>query len=227
VANVFHSQLAVSDLDGIFKYIARDNLDAADRLLDRIEERAQLHADSPLIGTPCPELAEGVRSFVIGNYVAFYIPMANGIQLLRVLHSARDIPRVFFDQDPGHSRAARRGFDLDEHIPMFIPPDPMIGFCGQREDRMRHRRHIPLGSRIHQVADKEIRRMPLRKMRRPFLDGRVRGGGHAPDTSIVHPPSQAVSTDHPPARPVSILHTPAETSMVYTPFFDSLPTMFR
>jgi hypothetical protein len=40
------------------------------------------------------ELAEGVRSFVIGNYVAFYIPMANGIQLLRVPHSARDAPRT-------------------------------------------------------------------------------------------------------------------------------------
>lgn len=97
MATVFRSFLADADLAGMFEYIARDNLDAADRLLDRIEERAQLHADSPLIGTPCPELAEGVHSFVIGNYVAFYIPVANGIQLLRVLHSARDIPRVFFE----------------------------------------------------------------------------------------------------------------------------------
>lgn len=98
MAAVIRSPAADADLNNIFDYISHDNLNAADRLLDRIEERVRLHADSPWIGSPCPELAEGVRSFVVGNYVTFYIPVANGIQLLRVLHSARDIPRAFFDQ---------------------------------------------------------------------------------------------------------------------------------
>jgi len=102
VATVSRSALAAADLQGIFEYIARDNLAAADRLLDRIADRARLHADSPLIGSPCPELQEGLRSFVVGNYVSFYVPIDGGVQILRVLHSARDIPRVFFDERPGH-----------------------------------------------------------------------------------------------------------------------------
>jgi len=96
VAIVIQSPAADADLNDIFDYIAQDNPEAARGLIRRMTDRAQLHADSPLIGTPCPELREDLRSFVVGKYVAFYVPIDGGIYLLRVLHSARDIPRVLF-----------------------------------------------------------------------------------------------------------------------------------
>lgn len=40
-----------------------------------------------------------VRSMPFGRYVTFYEPLADGIDVVRVLHSARDIDAVF-DPDP-------------------------------------------------------------------------------------------------------------------------------
>jgi len=39
--------------------------------------------------------AEGMRSFPVGRYVIFYLPLADGSDIVRVLHGARDIERIF------------------------------------------------------------------------------------------------------------------------------------
>jgi toxin ParE1/3/4 len=41
------------------------------------------------------ELVTNVRSFPVGNYLIFYRPVNQGIEVLRVLHGARDIPSIF------------------------------------------------------------------------------------------------------------------------------------
>ena len=41
----------------------------------------------------------GIRSMPFGRYVIFYAPFVDGIDIIRVLHSARDIDAVF-DPDP-------------------------------------------------------------------------------------------------------------------------------
>lgn len=38
------------------------------------------------------ELAPELRSFAVKRYVVFYLPMPEGIAVIRVLHGARDIP---------------------------------------------------------------------------------------------------------------------------------------
>ena len=41
------------------------------------------------------ELAEGARSWPTSTrYILFYVPVDDGVMLLRVLHHARDIPNV-------------------------------------------------------------------------------------------------------------------------------------
>lgn len=55
---------AVDDLVGIWTYIARHNVGAADRTLGEIERVIRLSADFPLIGRSRPELMSGLRSFV-------------------------------------------------------------------------------------------------------------------------------------------------------------------
>jgi len=40
-------------------------------------------------------LAARLRSFPVGSYVIFYRPMENGVEIVRVLHGARDLPPLF------------------------------------------------------------------------------------------------------------------------------------
>jgi toxin ParE1/3/4 len=45
-------------------------------------------------GAPPPELAPELRSFPVGRYVVFYRPQDDGFDVVRVLHSARDIESI-------------------------------------------------------------------------------------------------------------------------------------
>lgn len=79
------------DLVEIWVYIARDDERAADRLLDRIERALRTLADNPLIGRARPELAPDLRSLTVGRYVLLYLPLADGIDLIRVRSTYRDV----------------------------------------------------------------------------------------------------------------------------------------
>jgi len=46
---------------------------------------------NPLAGRERVELAQGLRSFSIGNYTVFYTPMVDGIDVVRVINSRQDI----------------------------------------------------------------------------------------------------------------------------------------
>jgi len=89
------TELAESDLAKIWLYIARDNPDAADQFIDKL--RAQCHrlASAPERGRPRPEFAIDLRSYRVGNYFIFYFPTDVGIEVARVLHGTRDLPRIF------------------------------------------------------------------------------------------------------------------------------------
>jgi len=89
------SEVARSDLDEIWFYIAQDNMDAADRFIHAIVSRFAMLAGMPEMGRMREELAPRLRSFAIGNYVIFYRPMENGVEIARVLHGAREFPPLF------------------------------------------------------------------------------------------------------------------------------------
>ena len=82
---------AEEDLLQIWRYIAEDNEAAADRFLDRLAAVAGKLSTHPQSGRPRPELAEGLRSFVIGNYVLFYKANATQLVVVRVLSHYLDI----------------------------------------------------------------------------------------------------------------------------------------
>jgi toxin ParE1/3/4 len=86
---------ALDDLVEIWSYIARDNEAAADSIVDRIHEICRLLSRSPFIGQAWPELAPGLRGFVVGNYVIFFRPSDDGVQIVRVVHGARDLYSLF------------------------------------------------------------------------------------------------------------------------------------
>src|SRR5436309_1485230 len=96
---------ARADLEAAWDSVAESNEAAADRLLDTILKQARLHAQFPLMGRPRNDLAANVRSFVVRPYVVFYRPVENTIEVLRVLHGARDIEGIFAEESNGASES--------------------------------------------------------------------------------------------------------------------------
>ena len=92
---VVRTPQADDDLWEILVYIARDNEDAAFRLIDAIDERFEMLARFPMGGQARPELLPNLRSFPVGRYLIFYRPIEDGIEVLRVLHGARNLRRLF------------------------------------------------------------------------------------------------------------------------------------
>jgi len=86
---------AEADLLEIAVYIAQDDLAASDRFIDAVAEKLELLARHPTMGRLRSELAPNVRSFPVGQYVIFYRPTRNGIDVVRILSGARDIPSLF------------------------------------------------------------------------------------------------------------------------------------
>ena len=80
-----------SDYDEIWSYLAVRDLTAADRLVDQFDATLAVIAATPRMGRNVEELAPNLRSFPVGNYLIFYRPLADGMQLIRLLHGARDI----------------------------------------------------------------------------------------------------------------------------------------
>ena len=95
MTTVLWTSQAEADLSEIFAYIAVDDLAAAEQTLRRIGAKCDGLADNPGIGRGRPDLHETLRSFPVGNYVIFYRAVTGGIEVVRVLHGARDIDRLF------------------------------------------------------------------------------------------------------------------------------------
>jgi len=83
------------DLEEVEEYISHDNPDAAARLILSIREKCELLSRQPEIGSDRSELFLNLRGFPVGNYLIFYLLGKNGIEVVRVLHGARDIPESF------------------------------------------------------------------------------------------------------------------------------------
>ena len=88
------STAARQDFDQIWLYIATDDPIAADRFLSHIGERCQSYAHQPQLGEARSNLGRHLRCFSVGNYVVYYRPTSDGIEIARVLHGARDIQQL-------------------------------------------------------------------------------------------------------------------------------------
>ena len=95
MAHVTRRPLAEADILEIWDYVADDSVTAADRWLDHLDAQLRVLAMQPMMGRARNELAPGVRSFPFGRYIVFYVPLDDGIDVVRVLHGARDIDATF------------------------------------------------------------------------------------------------------------------------------------
>jgi toxin ParE1/3/4 len=91
MAQAIRTPRARRDLADIWHFIALDNVSAADRLIDSIADSLAQLADHPRMGPERAHLGRDVRSFPVGNYILYYRIISGGVELLRVLHGARDV----------------------------------------------------------------------------------------------------------------------------------------
>ena len=89
------------DYGEIWDYIAMAGRpDAADTLLRKFDETIKILSDFPGLGRARPELRPRLRSLPVGSYLIFYRPIRDGIELIRVIHGARDIRAAFRGRRP-------------------------------------------------------------------------------------------------------------------------------
>ncbi len=79
------------DLMSIYNFVADDSFRAAEAWLARVEATFDMLAETPMAGRARNNLGANVRSFPVGNYVIFYRPVADGVEVVRVMHGRRDI----------------------------------------------------------------------------------------------------------------------------------------
>jgi plasmid stabilization system protein ParE len=92
---------ALDDLDTIWEYIARENAEAADRVIESAYRVCKNLADHSELG---PRRAfpdndpSDIRFFVITdfpNYLIFYRNGDDAVEIVRVLHGSQDIDDLF------------------------------------------------------------------------------------------------------------------------------------
>lgn len=86
---------AEADLGEIFDYIRRDSPDAARRVLVRVREAMRRLAEFPGIGHVREDLADkSLRFWPVYSYLIVYRPESRPLQIIRVLHGARDVRQI-------------------------------------------------------------------------------------------------------------------------------------
>lgn len=82
-------------MNDIWDYIASDNVESADRILDALESALVKLAKNPGIGHWREELADKSHRFwLVNSYLIVYRHEAKPLQIVRVLHTARDVQSI-------------------------------------------------------------------------------------------------------------------------------------
>ncbi len=88
---------ALRDLEECFVYIAEDDLDIATEFLIAVEDSLDQLATMPLMGKVVEldiQVLAGIRVWPVKGfkaYLIFYFASDDSIELVRVLHSSRDV----------------------------------------------------------------------------------------------------------------------------------------
>ena len=85
------SPQARSELEAIGDYIAEDSPANAKRFIDRLTEKFTALGRNPRIGRARPELRSDLRSFPYGAYLMLYRIIEGGVEIVRVVHAARNL----------------------------------------------------------------------------------------------------------------------------------------
>lgn len=81
-----------------YRYLRKHDRDMAEAFLEAAYDTFEFLAANPGVGRPRPEFGhEGLRSWRVDGfrrYLVFYRELPGKIQVWRVLHGTRDLPRI-------------------------------------------------------------------------------------------------------------------------------------
>ena len=99
MAALDYTKRALGDLDEIYSYVARDSVNRAGVVLDRILDRIEVLRAMPSAGCVREEFGANIRSIPSPPFVVFYRVLGDEarVQILRVIDGRRDLGTVFFD----------------------------------------------------------------------------------------------------------------------------------
>ena len=90
-----------SDLNAIWEHIAQDNVDAADRWIERLFEAFETLARNPGVGHRREDLtALPVLFWPVSRYLVLYRIQSESVQIVAVIHGARDVPTFLSQRSP-------------------------------------------------------------------------------------------------------------------------------
>ena len=98
---IIRTDMAIADLRALSEYIARDSPRNAERFLKAAEEAFHFLASMPEIAGRCEFRSADVQDVRVWsldkfkNHLIFYRPIDSGIEVIRVLHAARDLESLF------------------------------------------------------------------------------------------------------------------------------------
>ena len=92
---------AKRDLEKIYDYIAEDNVRAAGRMIERFSTAFRKLAETPGLGHLREDLtSEPFRFWAVGPYLIVYLEKSEPLQILRVIHAARDVQSILEENSP-------------------------------------------------------------------------------------------------------------------------------
>ena len=90
-----YSPEARLDLLEIWEYIARDNLDAADRVEEQIKQAVLMLAQNPELGHFRRDLtSKSVRFWPVHSYLIIYNPATDPLEIVRILSGYLDVASI-------------------------------------------------------------------------------------------------------------------------------------
>jgi antitoxin ParD1/3/4/toxin ParE1/3/4 len=93
---VVFGKLAQRDVDAIWRYVARDSIGAAEKVVDQVERAVRQLAEQPGLGHRRPELESSrYRVWSVYAYLIIYRFGPKTVTVVRVVHGARDLRRIF------------------------------------------------------------------------------------------------------------------------------------
>jgi plasmid stabilization system protein ParE len=86
---------AARDIREIWAYIAKDSIKAARRVRLEIVDACQRIARNPRVGHSREDLTDKpVLFWPAGSYLIIYNPARKPVEIVRVVHAARDVPSL-------------------------------------------------------------------------------------------------------------------------------------
>jgi toxin ParE1/3/4 len=86
-----YTSAAWDDLTEIMEYIAADNLSAADRWVEKMQQRCKLIATNPEMGQLRPEYGDRIRSVSVGRFVIFHRLTNDTLEIVRIIPGDQNV----------------------------------------------------------------------------------------------------------------------------------------